>query len=382
MKKEKKENIWKKSIYWFVFAVAIILVYKTLDSFSDVTNWIGSLFKILMPFLSGILIAYLLYIPCRKVEILYNKINVKFIRKRSRAFSVFTVYVISVIIIMLGIKFVIPTLVSSIIELVSYLTSTVDAFKELPEESFFKSDVITDMINNLKNIDLKQFVNLEKVAEYAKGAITIANRVFDVFVSIIVSVYVLLERRKIVEFIKKFTEAVFKTNTSKNIGKYFNRTNEVLLKFIGSQFLDAIVVAILTSLAMSIMGIKYAVLLGVFIGVFNMIPYFGAIIAVAVSILVTFFTGGLTQALWMSGVIIIIQQIDANIINPKIVGGSLKISPLLVIFGVTVGGAYFGIVGMFLAVPVIAIIKILVDDYIEYKEKLKESEVKIEAEID
>ena len=71
-------------------------------------------------------------------------------------------------------------------------------------------------------------------------------------------------------------------------------------------------------------------------------------------------------------VVIILQQIDANIINPRIVGQSLKISPLLVIFAVTVGGAYFGILGMFLAVPIIAVLKILVEDYINYRLKLKE----------
>ena len=132
---------------------------------------------------------------------------------------------------------------------------------------------------------------------------------------------------------------------------------------------------------MTIMGIKYAPLLGFFIGLFNMIPYVGAIIATAISAIVTLITGGLSQAIWMLIVVIILQQIDANIINPRIVGKSLKISPLLVLFAVTFGGAYFGILGMFLAVPVIAVIKILIDDFIRYKEikkrRMKEEERKI-----
>lgn len=124
----------------------------------------------------------------------------------------------------------------------------------------------------------------------------------------------------------------------------------------------------MVSIAMTIMGIKYAPLLGFFIGLFNMIPYVGAIIATAISAIVTLITGGLSQAIWMLIVVIILQQIDANIINPRIVGKSLKISPLLVLFAVTFGGAYFGILGMFLAVPVIAVIKILIDDFIRYRE--------------
>ena len=130
----------------------------------------------------------------------------------------------------------------------------------------------------------------------------------------------------------------------------------------------------MVTIAMSIMGVKFAPLLGFLIGLFNMIPYIGAIIAVAVSAIITLITGGLSQAIWMLIVVIILQQIDANIINPKIIGQSLKISPLLVIFAITVGGAYFGILGMFLAVPVIAVIRILIEDYIDYKITMKKVE--------
>ena len=122
---------------------------------------------------------------------------------------------------------------------------------------------------------------------------------------------------------------------------------------------------------MMILGVRYAILLGFLIGLSNLIPYFGAIVGVGIAIIITIFTGGITQAIWLAIIVIILQQIDANIINPKIVGNSLKISPLLVIFAVTVGGAYFGVLGMFLAVPVFTVLKILIQDYIEYKNKIK-----------
>ena len=136
---------------------------------------------------------------------------------------------------------------------------------------------------------------------------------------------------------------------------------------ITSQLVDAVIVGLITSIAMSIMRIKYAVLLGFIIGLFNIIPYFGAIVAVVISIIITIFTGGFVQAIWLAIVVVILQQIDANIINPRILGNSLNLSPILVIFAVTVGGAYFGVLGMFLGVPVIALIKIIIEDFIEYK---------------
>ena len=229
-----------------------------------------------------------------------------------------------------------------------------------------------NIIVSVKNIDLKQFFNMNKLTEYAKGVINVAGKILDFFVAIIVSVYLLLQRREILEFIKKLGKAIFKENTYRNFGKYFDRTNNIFFNFLAGQLLDGIVVAIITAIAMSIMGVKYAVLLGVMIGIFNLIPYFGAIIAVVIATLITLLTGGIWQAVLMAIVVTILQQIDANIINPKILGNSLKISPLLVIFAVSLGGAYFGFWGMFLSVPVIAVLKLLITDYIEYKNKEKE----------
>ena len=125
---------------------------------------------------------------------------------------------------------------------------------------------------------------------------------------------------------------------------------------------------------MSIIHVKYAVLLGFFIGILNLIPYFGAIVGVIIAAIITLLTGGLNQAITMLILVTILQQIDANIINPKITGKSVKISPLLVIFAVTVGGSYFGAWGMFLGVPVIAIIRMMIVDFIDYKNRLKEKE--------
>ena len=122
---------------------------------------------------------------------------------------------------------------------------------------------------------------------------------------------------------------------------------------------------------MAIMKVKYAALLGFMIGLFNLIPFFGAIVAVAIAIFITICTGGISKAIWLAIIVIILQQIDANIINPKILGDKLKISPILVIFSVTFAGAYFGVLGMFLAVPVIAMLKLIINDYLEYQQEKK-----------
>ncbi len=370
---EKERTHWKKWLYWLSLVAVAIFLYKVLDNFGDIMNSVGNFFKIITPFLIGILISYILYMPCKKVEELLRKTKKGIIYKKARPISVILVYVIALILIIILMTFILPPVIESVIDLTnnfqnyySIVTSQIDA---LPEDSFWKTTVIQNIMDAVKNFDLTQFVNVDAISQYAKGAIDFANGIINTFVAIIVSTYILISRRSIIDFLKKLTGAMVTQKTYQNIERYFSRSNEIFFNFIASQLIDAIVVGVITSIAMAIMGVKYAVLLGFMIGLFNMIPYVGAIIAVVISAIITFFTGGIETAIWMIVVVTILQQIDANIINPRIIGNSLKLNPLLVIFGITVGGEYFGIIGMFLAVPVTAILKVLVTDFIDYRYK-------------
>ncbi len=241
----------------------------------------------------------------------------------------------------------------------------------MPEDSLIKRESAQKIISDLQSIDITKLVNVNNVSDYIKGVVGVASTIFSTFVSIIVSVYILLERKEILNFIRRLITAIFKKETADAIDNYFMKANDIFFKFISSQVIDGIIVGIITSIAMWILGIKYWVLLGFMIGLFNIIPYFGAIIAITIATIITVFTGGFTKAIWMLVVVIILQQLDANIINPKIIGNALKLSPLLVVFAVTVFGAYYGVLGMFLAVPIMALIKILINDFIEYRIKKK-----------
>ncbi len=367
--KEKKD--WKKWRNWFLYAVAIIVVYKLLDNFSNVAKFLENLWGVLAPFAIGILIAYIFYFPCRSIEKAYEKTKSKIIKNKARFLAVITTYLIALLVIVIIVNVIIPTLSVSIIDLASnlpsYYRNVTEFVENQPEDSVLKQIGAREIISNLEKIDLKEFFKVENIWNYIKSAIGVVNGIFSSFVAIMVSIYVLLERREILNVIRKLARANLSDKTCENFEKYFNKTNDVFYRFISSQIIDAAVVAIILSVAMVVMGVKYAILLGVMIGAFNIIPYFGAIIGVVIALLITLLTGGVSQAIWTGIVIIILQQIDANIINPKIVGNSLTLSPLLVIFAVTIGGAYFGLFGMFLAVPVITVIKILVGDYLNYK---------------
>lgn len=377
---EEIKQGWKKKISWLLIAITVVVIYKMLDNFSNVQEWFVTFFRILKPFLIGLLISYILFIPCRKFENIYKKSKLKIISKKSRGLAVITTYLIAILVIIIVINCIFPVLRNSIVELCSnipnYYEILVHKFDELPEDSILKSDIVKDKVIEFQNIDIKQFlsVNNEKIVEYAKNIINVFLGVFDVFVSIVVSIYILLQRSSIIRFLRRFARAIFKKDTYEAIDKYFIKANEVFFTFISSQLLDAVIVGVLTTIAMMILKVKYAPLLGFMIGLFNMIPYIGAIVAVAIAIIITLITGGFGKALVMAIVVIVLQQIDANIINPKIIGSSLEVSPLLVIFSITVGGAYFGILGMFLAVPIAVVIKTILNDYIDNKNKIRDEE--------
>lgn len=368
MKKLKNETKW---LYWFTLIVAIVVVYKVLDNFTDIGGWLNELMKVIKPFLMALLLAYLLYIPCRKIEGLYRK-N-KILRKKARGLSVATTYILAILIIALLVKTLVPMLSSSILELAGnlpgYYESAIKYIEELPEDNILKNDIVQEAITKLQEIDITKLLDLDNLTMYIEKVIGIANGIFSTFVTIVVSIYILLERGEILKFIKRLNNSLFNEKNCRRINRYFEKGNEIFFKYISGQVLDAIVVGIIMSIALSIMNVRYALLLGFLIGLFNLIPYFGAIIAVIVTSLITIFTGGFMQAIWVAIILIVLQQIDANIINPKILKDALKISKILIIFSITIGGAYFGVLGMFLGVPVIAVIKMMIYDYIETNEK-------------
>lgn len=372
--KEEIKSHWHTWVFCLTLGMVLIIGYKALDSIGYITSALSGFITIISPFLAGLLMAYLLYIPESKIEKFYKKSKLKFFKKGARKWGIITTYIIVILILLVIINFILPVLTQSINELIgniqNYYSKIIETYNQLPEDSIFKSDQVYSTLKELQNIDIKQYLSIDRITSYLKSVVGVATGIFDIFVAIVVSVYILAERTEILGFFKRLLKALFKEKTYRYIEKYFYKSNGVFFKFISSQFIDAIIIGILATIAMNIMRIKYASLLGLAIGLFNMIPYFGAIIAIAIAGIITLITAGFSKALLMLIVVIILQQIDANIINPKIIGESLKISPLLVILAVTIGGAYSGVMGMFLAVPIAAVLKILVNDYIDNKTQM------------
>lgn len=375
MKKEKILGT-KKWFYWVSIGIVLIIVYKLLDNFTGIGGWLGNLFSVLAPFLEGILIAYILYSPCKKIENIFIKSKSKFIRKHARGTSIAITYIIVIALIAWFMNVIIPTLGTSIADLISnvqnYYNSVISDSPDITIAPFIQENILKPVVDWLQNTNFETFFTFDRIKEYLSSAMGVIKGIVNIFIAVICSVYILAQRTRIIRFLNRLAKAVLTERGYERYQKYFITGNGIFFRYLSSQLVDGIVVAILTSIAMSIIGVKYSILLGTLIGISNLIPYFGAIFGVAIAIIITLLTGGWEQALIMGIVVIILQQIDANIINPRITSSSLKVSPLLIMFAVTVGGAYFGILGMFLAAPILTLVKVIVEDFIEEKLTSKE----------
>jgi len=370
---------WKKWLFYFSLGTILIIIFKTIDSVSAIYNGFANLLNIIMPFVMAVLLAYMLFLPGKKIEAIFEKSKIKFLSNHKRALSVFIVYLIFLLIIFMVFTFLIPSASESLKDLVGnipkYLTILNDYLNNIKDDSIIGQLGVKEYIQNISNVNITdqfaKWISFDNAGIYIKNIVGGASLIFDVFVTFIVSVYVFVERDSIKKFLMDIAYAMFDDKWYEVCIKYSRRLNSIFYGFISGQVVDAFIVGVISVIAMSIMNVKYAVLLGTLIGVFNIIPYFGAIFGILLAIVITIFTGGFKSAAILAIVIVVLQQIDANIINPRIIGNNLHISPILVIFSVTVGGAYFGPLGMFLGVPILAIIKEIVLDFINYKNREK-----------
>ncbi len=363
----------KKYFSLFIVAIAVIIVYKTFDNFGYIIDFIAKVFGLLTPFLIGGAIAFLLVPMCRKTEKLLKKTKVNFIRKYRRGFAVLIDYIIVIAVIVLIFVAIIPQLIASITKFAASAPSIVSQFT-----AWLNSLGIFDGVS-LQSLLESDFFSLNKLLEifdvqnmnkYAKGVVSFGSAIFDIFFGIIISVYILIDRAKIKEGYLNFCQLYLPEKFRKNLYKYSNKVGDFITQYIGCQLLDACIVFILCLIALTIMGNEYAAVFALMVGSFNLIPYFGAIIAVAICAIITLISNGLMSALILVVVLIVIQQLDANILQPRIVANTMSIKPLLVILGVLLGGGLFGIIGFFIGVPIVALIKEIIDEVVGKKKAL------------
>jgi len=184
-----------------------------------------------------------------------------------------------------------------------------------------------------------------------------------------------METTKLRAFAMRFIAAVTSEKTNETILKYSRKLNFNFRQYIYTQTIDGLILGgMMTLFLMLVVRSPHFLILGLILGVLNYIPYFGSIVGTALAVVVIALTQGFPTAMWAAVIMFAIQQLDGNFIQPRLMGGSFSLSPLLVIMSVTVGGAYGGIFGMLVAIPIVALFKDIIDSYIDYREKKKKEE--------
>lgn len=383
--KHKQLSMW---IAAFIFVASVLIFKELVTKIPAVFSAIGSFLQIISPFIAGFIIAFILYVPCNKIEKLFKKVKKPvFFSKHARGISVLIVYLACIAIIVTAIALIIPWLVRSLMSLYdnrdSYYESVVNFVNARCDENgkFFGFFDPTSVLENMNPSTWLGDINLEKLAAVADGVYKFGGALVDTVLAIFSSVYMLLSREALISSVGRFFAIFLKRRSVSAIKQYLCKISNVFYSYLYSTLIDALIVAVLCTVAFFILRVDNAPIFGFLVGVSNLVPYFGAIIAGAVVAVFVAVTKGWLAAIITVACILVIQQIDCNILQPRIIGKSVGLRPIYTLIAITVGGGLCGIGGVLLGVPVFATFAMLLNDLFE-RHQLKLAEEEMDEAVD
>ncbi len=372
------------AIYAFLVICGSILLYLGISNMSLINASINDFIKTLQPFIIGGTLGYLLNFILRFYEdkILSHEFFKKLKKSGKRGIGLLLTYITASIITYLFIQFVLPQLVESIVGLANnipeYLNNitkiTNNIFNDLNLEPEY-IDLITDKFGEVVTYTITIMSNLIPfIGEFVVGA---TSSILNIIIGIIVSIYILIDKEKFMALGKKIVYALCSEEKAKFILRLATQSNMTFSRFIGGKILDSFIIGVLTFFILTIFKMPYTLLISVIVGVTNIIPFFGPFIGGIPAAIIILFVSPM-QALWFVVIIIVIQQIDGNIIGPKILGDSIGISAFWILFSLLVAAKFMGFVGMVIGVPLFAIVYSIIKEVVE--EKLRKKGLPIETE--
>lgn len=348
--------------------IIAFLLFKAINNIEFLAAGSWFFIKILTPFFWAFGIAYIL-----------NPLMVHIERrfKLKRALSILIVYMIVIGLITLTVTIVSPTIASNVGELVNNMPNYARQ-----TEGWFNTNI--GKFNLVNNTDILNWINnflttsLDKLTEILNTgvnailtkAISFTSSFLKMIFGFIISIYILKDKEVFKKSIKKFLYAIFNEESVNNFLIFGNEVNELFSQYIIGKFIDSSIIGFLCAIGLIILQIPYALLISFIVGITNMIPYFGPFIGMIPAVIITLFYSPI-KALWVLLFIFILQQFDGWFLGPKILGDKVGVSPFWIILAITIGGATFGVLGMFLGVPIIAIIKTSLQRFVSKRLKNK-----------
>lgn len=351
--------------YCFVaaFAIAFYLALSNLQKLSGVFSMVIGL---LTPFIIGIILAFLLGGVMRKFE---QKVFVRLashpkkrVQKLVRPLSLICTYLLLFALLALLISVVVPQLVASVRTLVDNVPPFVDQvskwlmqygnwFALNPEIQQQLYGWVENLVETLINF-VPELIGM--VPQLYNLVVSVGGGVFTGVMGLILSIYMLLDKERILSQLSRISRAFLPAKAADYAAETALITVSTFENYVGGQLLDAMIVGTVSVAGLAIFGFPYAMLVGVVMGITNIIPFFGPVLGAIPGFLIIA-TASPTKALWYILFVVVIQQIDGNLLVPRIIGDSVGLPPLWVLFSVIVGGGIFGIPGMILGTPVFAV---------------------------
>ncbi|MDU7843961.1 MAG: AI-2E family transporter [Clostridium perfringens] len=347
--------------YIFLSTYIILLIFFFIN-IKDIMNFLYKFLGILKPFIWGIAIAFILNIPVKLIE--KNLGNSKFFKGMKRSFSITLTFLFFILAITLFILFVIPQLLSSISTLMNSIPEYLSQFEKFLEVNAINNSQLQVMMQNIINELLNMWKEILKVTSQIVGTslgylldftLGITYGVINFFLALILAIYMLASKEILISQLKLIIYSFVSKNKADRIIELGKMCNEMFSKFILGQCTEALVIGVLCFIGMIILKMPYALLISVVIGVTALIPVFGAFLGTIPSAFIILIIDPI-KALWFIIFIIVLQQLEGNLIYPRVVGSSIGLSALWVMFAMIVGGSLFGIIGMLIGIPIFGVV--------------------------
>lgn len=368
MKLDKKDK--KQIIFIIMFSALMLWAVLNYKLFIDLIKFV---FKLLMPLIVGIAIAFIINVPMKQLERKIFKVHKRKHKKMIRLISLFLSIILIFGIIFLTMFLIIPEFIEAIINISKNIPKSYKWINDVYDKLV---NIYPDIIGQLKGIDINHII--DSTVGSTKNIVTIIisflsgmiSRLVTFFIGFIISIYILIDKENLSRQAKKIITAFFSKNVTNKVVKIIKLANYTFSNFLTGQCLDAFLTGFEFFVILSIIKIPYALILGVLFAITALIPYIGAFITLAIGAVLVAVSNPI-NALWYTIVFFLIQQFDDNFTYPKIVGGSVGLPPLWALIAVLIGGSIFGFIGMIISIPITSILYSLLKDYVNEKVKDK-----------
>lgn len=361
----------------FCLAVGVILVYLALEHMNLVFSFIGWLFGIMTPFIIAGVVIFLLNVPLKEIEKhLFRpkdgKPVSKFKEGARRPIAIVLSMAIFITIIVVFLMIIIPEITKSLTTIAESIPTVVKNIQEWLDDISQQNDTIKQVVEST-SIDWKSLtdtaVNFLKnngtnLASHVIGIVTLLiSTIINVFLGIVLAIYVLMRKEKLSSDVKKLIYSIFPLKTADFISEVGHLTNKSFYNSITGQMIECLIIGTLTALGMTVFGFPYAALGGVVVAIMSWVPMFGIGIGTAI-MGILLLTVDPMQALWFVLYMVILQQIEGNLIFPRVVGSKIGLPPIVLIAAIILFSGFFGIIGLLVSGPVTYVIYTLIRRFV------------------